>query len=200
MNPSSEKRSSKILIFLLCLLFFVVAGILIIPQIPALRLSTLGFLFTAFQSFFLFLCFLTARVLIVAARRQKKLLSIAVLTALLSLSFSLPTAASPETVRVEAVPQSAEGELRILSWNTDKAVSQKDIIDLAMKLQPDIIALPEQIQPDFTVLSYDPAYTSRRTASQSYELGLALDMKLYYWDQASGQTLFISISWGLSTD
>lgn len=179
------------LTFLIILLVFVLL-LLIIPTISQLSMMTIVYLISAFQSFFLFICFLISLILIFITRKQRKLLLLAILIATLSVGSSIYTANSSKTVAIEDLPASSVEEIRILSWNTDGVVKKEDIIELALKTKPDIIVLPEEMQPSFFT-SFDPTHVSSDGFRLNlYEIGEALDMKIYYWNQASGQTIFIS--------
>lgn len=183
-------KSNKLILLIILLVCVVI--LLIIPTIPQLGMVTIVYLLSAFQSFFLFNCFLMSLILIITTRKQQKLLFLAILIATLSIWGSIYTANSSKTVDIEDIPASNVDEIRILSWNTDGAVKKEDIIELALKTKPDIIVLPEEVQPSFFT-SFDPKHTtSDGFRLNLYEIGEALDMKIYYWNQASGQTLLVS--------
>ncbi|MCI6585130.1 MAG: endonuclease/exonuclease/phosphatase family protein [Mobiluncus sp.] len=96
-------------------------------------------------------------------------------------------------VGVSDIPAPASNQLRILSFNTDKAVPEAELLNLAVQTKPDIIVLPEQDQT-FTS-SFDcnfvPANETEHVG-QLCEIGRQLDMNVYFWEDAAAQTLFVS--------
>ncbi len=197
----------RIYIALAVILLGIFLLIVVAPVVSVFYNLPILFLFTAFQSLFLFFTGLISAVLLVTTIIFAKNTScykamqitryLLISCVVLCVGFSFATANSFRLSSLEDIPAPEKETIRILSWNTDKVVDEKTIIELAQKTRPDIIVLPEEPQP-FTS-SFDCSFVP--TADTEHvgrlcEIGTSLNMNVYFWEQASEQTLFISKKFG----
>lgn len=196
---------------LVTILFLVVA---VLPALPGVGALPVVFAVTAFQSLIFAMLgfvvlFVALGAVFIEVKKRKNATAAASTSAvrspshpqlvgciILALSCSIGswlTSNSNALVGVSDIPAPASNQLRILSFNTDKAVPEAELLNLAVQTKPDIIVLPEQDQT-FTS-SFDcnfvPANETEHVG-QLCEIGRQLDMNVYFWADAAAQTLFVS--------
>lgn len=193
----------RILWGLLGVLAALAFAIVVVGLIPRSNDFPLFFFFTGFRSFLLFVVAAGVSLLVAVlycwsnVRKRLQLKRGYLITALLLvvslLGGSVVTLSGARVVSISDIPAPEDGTLRILSWNTDATVPEQDIIELAEKTRPDIIALPEEEQ-GFTS-SFDCNFIPKKITDHVGRLcaiGRELDMSVYFREDASEQTLFIS--------
>ncbi|WP_167142267.1 endonuclease/exonuclease/phosphatase family protein [Canibacter zhoujuaniae] len=116
-----------------------------------------------------------------------------ILIAIVCFIGSWMTASGGALVQVADIPASGDHQLRILSFNTDQVVSEEELLELAAQTKPDIIVLPEDNQA--VTSSFDCNFIPTKVTEHDgnfCEIGRQLDMNVYFWADAPGQTLFVS--------
>lgn len=186
----------SLVIFLAACLFVLFAEVL-----PNTDRIPLLFLFVAFKSFLLFilgvLVFSLTIIGFILRRMQIPLrltyIISTIVLACICITGSFITSSNSALSSVTEIPPLEADTIRILSWNTDKAVDKQKIIQLAKYTKPDIIVLPEEDQT-FTS-SFDCSSTALQTTKhlgKLCEIGNDLNMNIYFWPDAAAQTLFVS--------
>lgn len=176
--------------------------------VPGSNSIALFFMLTAFRSILLFLVAAGVSALLVFAwlrvrrtpkkRQQPIYLGTASALLISCLLGSAITAQAPDLVQAEKVPTPAAGTLRILAWNTDDNVSERDLLKLVEATRPDIIVLPEVMQGFTSSFNCNttPLKASERLGNMC-EIGREFDMNVYFRKSSPGQTLFVSNKLGM---